>query len=79
MFDFACSGLAADQQPPPKVLPINNEINKIANDSSKPDARGPESGPVDKILGDWAKYHSVRISIGAVAWGLGMAALLLAY
>lgn len=61
------------------LKPINNKITKIANDSSKPDAKGPESGLVDKLLGDWAKYHSVRMSIGAVAWTLGMAALLLAY
>lgn len=59
-------------------MPINKDILKTASDVSKPDAKGPEPGLVDKLFGEWRKYHSIRMSIGAVAWSLGTAALLLA-
>lgn len=60
------------------VLPINKDILKIASDASKPNAKGPEPGLVDKLFREWREYHSIRMSIATVAWGLGMAALLLA-
>jgi hypothetical protein len=59
-------------------MPINKDILQTASDASKPDAKSPESGVVDKLFGEWRKYHAIRMSIGAVAWGLGTAALLLA-
>ena len=60
------------------MLPINKEIFKAASDASKPDAKGTEPGLVDKLFGKWMKYNYIRLSIAAVAWGLGTAALLLA-
>ena len=61
-----------------KVMPINEEILKTVSDASKQGAKAPESGLVDKLFSEWNKYNSIRILIVAVAWSLGMAALLLA-
>ncbi|KAF9789768.1 hypothetical protein BJ322DRAFT_1105630 [Thelephora terrestris] len=60
------------------LLPINKVILKAASDASKPDAKSPESGVVDKLFCEWRKYHVIRMSLAAAAWGLGMGALLLA-
>ena len=38
----------------------------------------PETARVDKLFSEWEKYHCIRMAIGAVSWGLGVAALLLA-
>ena len=59
-------------------MPINKEILKTINYASKHDAKAPESGLVDKLFGEWNKHNFVKILIAAVAWSLGMAALLLA-
>jgi hypothetical protein len=59
-------------------MPINNDIFRITSNASKPDGKGPEPGLVDKLFSEWRKYNSIRISISAVAWGLGTVALLLA-
>ena len=59
-------------------MPINKDILKIASDVSKPEAKSPDSGLVDKLFGEWRKYNFIRLSIAATAWGLGTAALLLA-
>lgn len=72
-------------------MPINKEILKITSDASKrdgkgpdlgtadkPDEKGPDPGLVDKLFSEWSKYNYIRISIAAVAWGLGTSALLLA-
>lgn len=58
-------------------MPINRDILKIAGDVSKPDAKGPELGLVDKLFSEWRKYNTIRLSIAAMAWSLGTAALLL--
>jgi hypothetical protein len=63
---------------PPTVVPINKVILKMANDVSKSDAKSPDSGLMDRLFSEWRKYNTVRLSIAAVAWGLGAAALLLA-
>ncbi|KAF9646087.1 hypothetical protein BDM02DRAFT_3130630 [Thelephora ganbajun] len=60
------------------LMPINNEILKIASDASKHDGKSPEPGLVDELFSEWSKYNSIRIGIATVAWGLGTAALLLA-
>lgn len=59
-------------------MPINNDILKTTSDASEQDAKGPDSGLVDKLFKEWKKYNFIRVSIGAVSWGLGMTALLLA-
>jgi len=59
-------------------MPINNEILEVTSDASKPDLEGPDSGQVDKLFSEWRKYSSIRISVAAVAWGLGTVSLLLA-
>lgn len=59
-------------------MPINKDILKITSDVSKPDTEDPDTGLVDKLFSEWTSYNSIRISIAAVAWGLGTAALLLA-
>ena len=59
-------------------MPINNEIFKAVGDASKPDAKAPEPGLVDKLFSEWNKHNSVRMLIAALAWSLGTAALLLA-
>lgn len=59
-------------------MPVNNEILKITNDASNPDSEGPDPELVDKLLGEWRKHAFVRLSIAAVAWGLGTTSLLLA-
>lgn len=61
----------------PTVMPTNNEMLKIAGDVSKPDAKIPDSGHIDKLFNDWRNCHSVRLYISAISWGLGTAALLL--
>jgi len=60
------------------VVPINTNILKITSDASRQDGKGPEPGLVDKLFGEWKKYNMIRLSIAAIAWGLGTAALLLA-
>ena len=62
----------------PTVMPINKEILKITSEASKSDGKGPDPGVVDKLFSEWRKCSYVRISIAAVAWGLGAASLLLA-
>ena len=57
-------------------MPINKNLFKVSGDASMQDGKGPEPGVVDELLGDWAKYNSVRMSIGAVGWALGMAVFL---
>jgi len=63
---------------PKTVRPTNNNIFKISEDASKHGGKGPDPGRVDELLGEWTRYHSIRMSFGAVAWTLGMAVLLLA-
>jgi hypothetical protein len=58
-------------------MPINDDILKTTSDASKPDAKSPDSGLVDKLFKEWKKYNAIRVSIAAVSWGLGMTALLL--
>jgi len=65
-------------EPLQTVMPINNEILKITGDASKPDSEGPDPELVDKLLSEWRKYSLIRLSIAAVAWGLGTTSLLLA-
>jgi len=60
------------------LKPINSEILKTASDASKHDGNGPEQGLVDRLFREWVKYNSIRVSIAAIAWGLGTAALFLA-
>jgi len=60
------------------VVPINRDILKAASDITKQEGGGPDSKLVDKLFSEWSKYNAVRVSIAAVAWFLGMAALVLA-
>jgi uncharacterized membrane protein len=60
------------------VRPINNELIEHAKAASQPDAKAPEQRVIDKLLSEWMKYNSIRISIAAVAWTLGTATLFLA-
>lgn len=65
-------------EPLSTVFPLNNEILKITSDASKPDGKGPDPGVVDKLFSEWRKHTYIRMSIVAVAWGLGTTTLLLA-
>ena len=59
-------------------MPINKDILKTISDASKDGGNAPDPGLVDKLFSEWSTYNSIRISIVAVAWSLGMSALLLA-
>lgn len=60
------------------VRPINNQLIETAKAASQPNGKVPEQGAIDKLLSEWTKYNSIRISIAAVAWTLGTATLFLA-
>lgn len=60
------------------VRPINNQLIETTRAASQPEGKDPEPGVVDKLLGEWMKYSSIRTSISAIAWSLGIAALFLA-
>ena len=61
----------------PKLAPINMDILRITSDASKHDKKAPKLGIVDELFSQWSKYYSTKILIAAIAWSLGMAALLL--